>query len=200
MAEFKLVIGTKDGKSFQKEIKDEAASSFLTKKIGDKIKGESIDLPGYEFEITGGSDYCGFPMRADVTGIGRKRVLTVKGVGIKNKKKYRKREKKGKRTMKGMRQRRTVAGNTIYSKTAQINLKVLKAGKAPLVAAPAEKKEEAPKEGKKEAVKEEKPKEEKKETPKEEKPEKKEEAPKEEKKEAPKEEKPAEEKKEEKKE
>jgi small subunit ribosomal protein S6e len=214
MAEFKLVIGTKDGKSFQKEIKDEAASSFLTKKIGDKIKGESIDLPGYEFEITGGSDYCGFPMRADVTGIGRKRVLAVKGVGIKNKKKYRKREKKGKRTMKGMRQRRTVAGNTIYSKTAQINLKVIKAGKAPLVAAPAEKKEEAPKEGKKEAVKEEKPKkekkeeakEEKKEEVKEEKQEKKEETPKEEKKEepkpekAPKEEKPAEEKKEEKKE
>ena len=32
-------------------------------------------------QITGGSDNCGFPMRADVHGTGRKRILGVKGVG-----------------------------------------------------------------------------------------------------------------------
>ena len=34
--------------------------------------------------------------------------------------------------MEGMRSRKTVAGNTIFEKTAQINLKVTKQGKEPL--------------------------------------------------------------------
>jgi small subunit ribosomal protein S6e len=198
MAEFKLVIGTKDGKCVQKEVKETDADIFLNKKIGDKISGDACGLAGYEFEITGGSDHCGFPMRRDVSGLGRKRILAVAGIGLLNKKKKRGRDQKGKRTMKGMRSRKTVCGNTIHANTAQINLKVLKEGKAPL-AAKEEKKEEkaAPAEGEKKAEpkketpkeepkkaepkKEEKPKEEKKEAPKE--------APKEEK---PKEEKPAE--------
>lgn len=140
MAEFKIVIGDpKTGKSVQKEAKDDAAKAFLGLKIGDKINGEVLDLTGYEFEVTGGSDYAGFPMRRDVPGTLRKRILAVKGIGINNKKKYRKKKKKGLRTMKGMRQRKSMAGNTVYEKTAQINLKVLKHGKTPLFE---EKKEE----------------------------------------------------------
>lgn len=145
MPDFKLVISTKDGKSYQREVKDPNARKFLGMKIGDTIKGESIDLTGYEFLITGGSDYCGFPMRKDVTGIGRKRILIVKGVGLK-------------KTSKGMKYRKAVCGNTIHSKISQINLKIIKEGKEPLI-------KEEKKEGKeeKEAEKEEKPKKEKKE-------------------------------------
>ncbi|MBN2111841.1 30S ribosomal protein S6e [Candidatus Woesearchaeota archaeon] len=137
MAEFKVVIGMKSGKCVQKEIKEAHAESLLGKKIGDKINGDDIGLEGYEFEITGGSDYCGFPMRKDVRGAARKRILAISGVGLKKKR-------------KGARQRKTVVGNTVSDKITQINLKVLKEGREKLGeaakpeegAAPAEEKKE----------------------------------------------------------
>ena len=133
MAEFKLVLNDpKKGKSLQKELKDDAAKAFIGLKLGDKVKGELIDLPGYEFEITGGSDSAGFPMRKDNPGTGKKKILAFKGVGVKNKLRKPNPKKKGWRTMKGMRLKKTVAGNTIYDKTAQINLKVIKPGRQPL--------------------------------------------------------------------
>lgn len=133
MAQIKVVIGDPKAKqSLQKEFKDDAAKPLLGLRIGDKIAGEILDFTGYEFEITGGSDFAGFPMRKDAPGVTRKKILEVKGVGVKNKKKYRKKKKKGLRTMKGMRQRVTVAGNTVYDKTAQVNMKVIKHGPAPL--------------------------------------------------------------------
>ena len=88
-------------------------------KIGDNVKGEVLNLAGYEFQITGGSDFAGFPMRSDVPGILRKKVYAVSGIGLKKKE-------------KGLKQRKTVAGNIIYDKTAQVNLKVVKEGKGPL--------------------------------------------------------------------
>ncbi|MFC1723475.1 S6e family ribosomal protein [Nanoarchaeota archaeon] len=185
MAEFKLVLNDpKKGKSKQLEVKEDNAKAFIGLKIGNKVKGEAFDLPGYEFEITGGSDAAGFPMRKDITGPARKRILAVKGVGITNKLRKPNPKKKGWRTIKGMRQKKTVAGNQIHEKTAQINLKILKEGSEKLFeeakAAPKEeakpkeeKKEEAPKakeEPKKEPEKKEEVKEEKKEeAPKEEK-------------------------------
>ena len=129
MATFKLVIGTKDGKSYQREATEASAESFLGKKIGDAVSGEGLGLAGYELQITGGSDYCGFPMRRDVQGPARRKIFAVSGVGLK---------KKG----KGLRIRKTVAGNTIHDKTAQVNLKVIKAGPEPLTKAGGEEKKE----------------------------------------------------------
>lgn len=118
MAEFKVVISDpKTGLSVQREVKDPAAKAFLGLKIGDTVKGEAIDLQGYEFEVTGGSDFCGFPMRKDVLGVGRKKILSYVGTGV------RKQEK-------GMLQRKTVCGNTIHAKIVQVNLKAVKAGSA----------------------------------------------------------------------
>lgn len=112
----KLVISDpKSGLSIQKEVADDALKGFMGLKIGDAVKGELIDLHGYEFVLTGGSDYCGFPMRLDVPGVGRKKILAYHGVGM----------KKG---LKGMLQRKTVCGNTVHAKTAQINVKVVKQG------------------------------------------------------------------------
>ncbi len=127
MAEFKAVIGLKSGKCVQKEIKEDQAKPLLGMKIGDKVNGNEIGFEGYEFEITGGSDYCGFPMRKDVDGQARKRILAIGGVGLK-------------KAGKGIRQRKTVCGNTIHAKIAQVNLKVLKEGKESLE--PAESKAE----------------------------------------------------------
>jgi small subunit ribosomal protein S6e len=119
MAQYKLVIGDKSGKCKQVEVKDDNAKFFMGKKLGDKVKGEAIDMPGYEFEITGGADYCGFPMRQDVEGPVRKQLMIVNGLGIQ-------------KSDNGVRHRRTVCGNTIHDKISQISLKVLKAGKTPL--------------------------------------------------------------------
>lgn len=116
MTEFKLIISDpKLGRTLQREVKDSEAAGFLGLKMGDPVKGELFGLTGYEFLITGGSDYCGFPMRRDLTGTGRKKILIVSGVGLR-------------KTKKGMKKRKTVAGNTIHSKTAQINLKITKHG------------------------------------------------------------------------
>ena len=128
MPGIKVVIGTKQGKVAQKEIAEDQAYTWAGKKLGDHIKGEVFDLPGYEFEISGGSDNCGFPMRKDVTGPGRKKILTVGSTGVKA-------------VGRGIRIRKTVCGNTVSERTAQLNLKILKEGPTPLtLAVKAEKK------------------------------------------------------------
>jgi len=163
MADFKLCIADpKTGKTYQKEVKDSDAQSFVGMKIGEAVKGELIGLTGYELLITGGSDYCGFPMRRGILGI-RKKITLLGGVGFSG-------------GRKGMKKRKTVCGHKISKNIVQVNLKVTKEGTKKLADVLGVK-EEAKKEEKKEAK--EKPKEEPKK-----------EAKKEEKKEAPKKEAP----------
>lgn len=128
MATFKLVIGTKDGKCVQKDLAEGVSNLLFGKKIGDKVSGDSLGFAGYEFLVTGGSDYCGFPMRKDVEGVGRRRILAVEGIGLK-------------KEAKGIRVRKTVCGNTVHPKIVQVNLKVLQTGKEPIVGTPGEKKD-----------------------------------------------------------
>lgn len=139
MVDFKIVISDPStGKTYQKEVKDDDARKFIGLKIGDKLKGDFLELGNVELEITGGSDYCGFPMRKDVLGSGRKKILAVGGVGIRNKE-------------KGIKIRKTVCGNTIHAKISQINVRVL-GGK------PIKVKEEKPKAEKKVEEKKDEPK------------------------------------------
>ncbi len=102
------------GKTFHTE----AEVDLSGMKIGDKIKGEDVDakFSGYEFEITGLSDTAGFPSRKDVEGVGRKRMLLKRGIGMKEK-------------GRGLILRKIVRGNTISAEVIQINLKVVKEGK-----------------------------------------------------------------------
>ncbi|MFT4344078.1 MAG: S6e family ribosomal protein [Candidatus Woesearchaeota archaeon] len=116
----KIVIGTKDGKTHQKELSEEQTASLQGKKIGETVTGSDVGFEGYEFIITGGSDNSGTPMRRDVDGTRKVRILAVEGVGIKKKR-------------HGNKQRKTVSGNTISEKTSQVNIKVTKEGKDPLV-------------------------------------------------------------------
>jgi len=136
MTNFKIVVSDpKSRKGYQKEV-DQNASGLKGKKIGNKVSGNIMGLQGYELEITGGSDSDGFPMRADVDGAVRKKILLTKGVGFKSK-------------IKGKRKRKSVRGNTISADIAQVNTKVIKYGNQPidkLLGAKEEKKEEAPKE------------------------------------------------------
>jgi len=113
MAEFKFVINdVKTGKTYQKALED---SSLIGKRIGESISGDFLGLDGYELQIRGGSDFAGFPMRKDIEGPIRKKALLGSGVGVKI-------------DRKGMHLRKTVSGNQITAKTAQVNLSVQKYG------------------------------------------------------------------------
>ena len=73
---------------------DENKFRFDGMKIGDTIKGGLIGFPNYEFEITGGSDASGFPIRKDVHGPVKKKILVSKrGIGYKPTRKGQKRRK-----------------------------------------------------------------------------------------------------------
>ena len=113
MPTFKFVIGHK-GKSYQVE-KDQKDALVAGKKIGDIISGEFLGLSGYELQITGGSDKDGFPMRKDIEGMSRKKILIGKGIGLKSK-------------IRGLKRRRSLRGNLIADDIVQINCKVNKEG------------------------------------------------------------------------
>jgi len=115
MVSFKLCISEPaSGKTFQKEVKDNLARPFIGLNIGETIKGDNIDLNGYEFQITGGSDYCGFPMRKGILGL-RKKIAIYGGVGFRG-------------DAKGIKRRKTVCGHKIHERISQVNLKVVKQG------------------------------------------------------------------------
>ena len=119
MPEFKIVIGEK-GKSYAKALTSEESETFIGKKIKDKVEGGHIGMKGYEFEITGGSDKEGFPIRHDVEGLVRRRIFITKGmVGARLKE-------------KGVRIRKSVASNLITNNISQVNLKVVKTGQKTL--------------------------------------------------------------------
>lgn len=122
--ELKLVLGAKDGKSYQKEVKDAAAELLHNKCIGDTVSGEELGFSGYEFMITGGSDKCGFPMRKGIQAA-RKKIMVEKGVGCAGL------DRKGKK-QKGLLSKKTVCGERISKIIHQVNLKVTKAGSQPL--------------------------------------------------------------------
>ncbi|MBU1203532.1 MAG: 30S ribosomal protein S6e [Nanoarchaeota archaeon] len=120
MADIKIVINDqKTGKSYKKELGKEESNVLFGKKIGEGIDGDSFGFSGYKFVITGGNDNSGFPMRRDMEGTKRKKALLTSGPGVKIKR-------------KGMRKRKTVAGNTIGTDTSNINLKIITSGKKPI--------------------------------------------------------------------
>jgi small subunit ribosomal protein S6e len=114
----KLVFGFPNGRSVQKDFENNKL--LYGKKIGDELDGNLVGYEGYHFKIMGGSDDAGFPMRADIHGIGRKKILAVKGVGLH-------------KIAQGIKKRKTVAGGVVGPHVVQLNLKVLKEGKEALL-------------------------------------------------------------------
>jgi small subunit ribosomal protein S6e len=109
------------GKGLSKLIEiDEKKFRFEGMKIGDTINGGLIGFPNYEFSITGGSDSSGFPMRKDVHGPVKKKILVSKrGIGYKPRR-------------VGEKRRKTVRGNEVTYDMTLINLMVTKYGEAEL--------------------------------------------------------------------
>ena len=109
------------GKGLSKLIEiDEKKFRFEGMKIGEVIKGGLIGFPNYEFQIMGGSDASGFPMRKDVHGPVKKRILvSKKAIGYKPKR-------------KGEKRRKLVRGNEVSYDMTLLNLKVVKYGEIEL--------------------------------------------------------------------
>ncbi|CAB50339.1 30S ribosomal protein S6e [Pyrococcus abyssi] len=124
MATFKLVISDpKTGIAKQIEITGPEAEKLIGKRIGDQIPVKELginlnELFGKEFpedvkmEIRGGTDKDGFPMRPDIHGPRRVRILLSKGPGFRPKE-------------KGERRKKTVRGNTISPEIVQVNVKLV---------------------------------------------------------------------------
>ncbi len=122
MVEFKVVVNdTKNGKSHNIQVSGHHANSLIGKKISDEVDGIFVSLPGYKLQITGGTDKDGFPMRKDLPGTTRRRLLLSEGLGFKPKE-------------SGKRKKKAVRGNTINQDIVQINMKVIKHSSKPIEA------------------------------------------------------------------
>lgn len=116
MVEFKAVIADpKSGKTYKRDITGQYANVLVGRKIGEEIDGLFVGLPGYKLQIAGGSDKDGFPMRHDLPGPRRRRVLLSGGVGFHP-------------GRSGVRKKKTVRGNTVSPDILQLNLKITQRG------------------------------------------------------------------------
>lgn len=107
------------GKTYKVEVKDPQARRLVGLKIGDTFDGGVVGLPGYELQVTGGTDKDGFPMRPDISGPGRHDVLLASGPGFRPKR-------------RGERRRKKVRGNTISEAIVQVNTKIVRRGQKPV--------------------------------------------------------------------
>jgi len=112
-----LVIGTKTGKTFQKEIEENQIENIVGLKIGDEFDGSLVGLMGYNLQVTGASDKEGFPSKRNIEGANRVSIVLTPGIGFKN------------ANRNGYRRRKSIRGNTISEQIAQLNIKIIKEGK-----------------------------------------------------------------------
>ncbi len=111
-----VVSDPKTGKAFSRKTEQPV---FLGQKLGTEVDLSVAGLTGYKGILTGGSDKQGFPMKPSLTGSTRKKALMKGGVG------YRTAEK-------GIKRRKTVAGNEVGPNTEQVNVRLSVYGKLDL--------------------------------------------------------------------
>jgi small subunit ribosomal protein S6e len=120
MADFKLVVSdSKTGKAYNIDVAGPKTTKFVGKAIGTEVDGESAGLTGYTLVITGGSDKDGIPMRKDLPGQGRRKILVSGGTGYHPKD-------------DGMRKRKTLRSNEITAELVQVNAVVKEYGPKPI--------------------------------------------------------------------
>lgn len=107
---FRFVINEpKTRKSYQV---DKEAPSIIGLKIGDRFDGSMLGLNGFTLQIRGGSDKEGFPMRPEIPGSSRKKVLLSDAPGFHP-------------TKEGQRKRKYVRGNQVSESIMQVNCKII---------------------------------------------------------------------------
>ncbi|MGQ9529912.1 MAG: 30S ribosomal protein S6e [Candidatus Bathycorpusculaceae bacterium] len=119
MPKFKIIISDPETRTSKTiELEETRALPLIGKKIGEVIDGSIVDLPNHKIQITGGSDKDGFPMRPNVHGGVRRKVVLSGGVGFNPKN-------------EGDRRRKTIRGNVITDEIVQINMKIVEKPKKP---------------------------------------------------------------------
>ncbi|MHA2089905.1 MAG: S6e family ribosomal protein [Candidatus Kariarchaeaceae archaeon] len=114
-------VGQKKGLTSKIILEGDSRVPLYGLNVGNEFSGELInaDLADYTFKITGGSDEDGIPMRIDLEGASRQRLLLSGGVGYNSQ-------------AKGIRRRKLIRGSEIMDDIAQLNIKVVKKGKKAL--------------------------------------------------------------------
>jgi len=113
LAKFRIVISDPDsGTSKTLEVEENRAVPLIGRKIGEVLDGTIVGMTGHKVRITGGSDKDGFPMRPNVHGGVRRKVILGGGVGFNPK-------------AQGGRERKTVRGNVVTDEIVQINMKIV---------------------------------------------------------------------------
>jgi len=119
MAKFKIIVSDPEtGTSKVVEPEETRAAPLIGRRIGEVIDGSVVDLQGHKVQIMGGSDKDGFPMRRDVHGGVRRRVILSGGIGFNPQN-------------EGERRRKTVRGNVITDEVVQLNMKIVEKPKQP---------------------------------------------------------------------
>jgi small subunit ribosomal protein S6e len=90
LAQFKLIVSDRKGRTIAQELKDRTAQPLLGTRVGSIIDSSIVGVAGGKLKITGGSDKSGTPMRPDVHGGVRKYVLLSTGVGNRSEARVRK--------------------------------------------------------------------------------------------------------------
>lgn len=107
-----IISDPETGTSQKVELEDNRMGPLVGRRIGEVIDGTVADLAGHQLQLTGGTDKDGIPMRPDVHGSAKSRIILSGGVGYKPKK-------------KGERRRMVVRGNTVSVETTFLNFKIV---------------------------------------------------------------------------
>ena len=107
-----IVSNPADGTSQRVELDDQQLRALYGTRIGQVVEGAVAGMQGYKIKLTGGTDKDGIPMRPDVHGSVKARIVLSGGVGYKPKK-------------KGERKRVVVRGNTVSADTTFLNFKIV---------------------------------------------------------------------------
>ena len=99
-------------KAFQISVDQTKLSNLIGAKIGDVFETNVVGVP-LKLRITGGSDNSGFPMRHDVTGPAKRKLILSGPPGFHP-------------TEEGMRRKKTVRGNQISGEIVQINTVIVR--------------------------------------------------------------------------
>ena len=116
MVEFKAIVNdVKTGKSYNVTVSGRHANSLIGVNIGEIVDGVFVGLPDYKLKITGGSDGNGTPMRKDLPGTKRTKLLLSESLGFHEK-------------YPGQRKRVAIRGSAISAEIVQINMCVAEYG------------------------------------------------------------------------
>ena len=105
------------GTSQRVEIEAARMGSLVGTRIGQTIEGTLAGMQGYKLKLTGGTDKDGIPMRPDVHGSAKARIVLSGGVGYTPKN-------------RGEQKRKVVRGNTVSQETTFLNFVVVEVPKA----------------------------------------------------------------------